>query len=75
MSRKGLIDAIVMGCIPIIFDEFQKSMYLSYVSRKEFEARTLFRLCNCNCCSPCAVRVLGHDGAVYAHLHAYAGFH
>ena len=28
-SRKGLIDSIILGCIPIVFDSFQETMYVA----------------------------------------------
>ena len=41
-SRKGLIDSIILGCIPIVFDHFQETMYMSYVSWKEFQEMSVF---------------------------------
>jgi len=41
-SRKGLIDSIILGCIPMVFDPFQKEMYMAYVSKEEFESMSVY---------------------------------
>lgn len=36
LSRKGIIDAIVMGCVPVVFEEEQLSLWKDHLSREEF---------------------------------------
>jgi hypothetical protein len=42
LSRKGLIDAIVLGCIPILFEPQQLVMYEAFASRAEMEAMCVY---------------------------------
>ena len=38
MTRKGLVDAILMGCVPVVFDEELTMMYAGLVTQAEFKA-------------------------------------
>ena len=42
VSRKGLVDAIVLGCIPIVFEPQQLVLYEAFVTRAEFESFAVF---------------------------------
>lgn len=42
VSRKGLVDAIVYGCIPIVFEPQQLVLYEAFASRQEFEEAVVY---------------------------------
>jgi hypothetical protein len=42
LSRKGLVDAIVLGCIPVVACPQQLTLYEGIVSRREFESMVVY---------------------------------
>jgi len=41
-SRKGIIDAIIMGCVPVVYNNTQKYLWPAHISRQEFVALSVY---------------------------------
>jgi len=41
-SRKGIIDSIVMGCVPVLFIEAQMDLWRAHFTKEEFASMVVF---------------------------------